>query len=463
MLLLTLLVAATAVTRATDQTFAIENNTFLLNGKSIQVMSGSIHYSRVKPSLWRDRLQRLKAMGLNAVQTYVMWNFHEANPGEFDFTGDRDLSQFLQICAEEDLLVLLRLGPYSCGEWEFGGFPAFMLGQQDPPVQLRTYEAGYIALVDRWWAELLPVVKPHLMTNGGTVVMVQVENEYGSYGDVSKNSNDLKYMHHLVDLVHMHLGNNTVQIYTTDGGNTGYMSRGTLNGSIVYTVGDHGPSSDTSNCEAMKQYNAVGKNPCMDSEYYTGWLTHWGDSSLANTSSKLVAQWIDDILTNNGSFNLYMGHGGTSFGFWSGSNGGESSFLPDITSYDYDSPVSEGGEHGYGSDAKDKFVAIQNVLRRHQARQQAGGAPLSCLSSFIEPPLPPRYVYPDLLFTMEAVLLENLVALQPLGGVIKYPAKTTGDQPPSMESIGQNYGFLLYETDYPSNQTTKQPTTTRRN
>jgi len=163
-------------------TFHIQNDTFYYNQQPIQIKSGSIHYSRVPRAYWADRLQRMHAMGLNAVQTYVMWNYRETYRGVFDFTKDKDLSAFLQACQDEGLLVLLRLGPYSCGEWEFGGFPAWMINHQ-PPVTLRTFEKGYISLVDTWWSRLLPVVKPHLISNGGSVVMVQVENEYGSYDD----------------------------------------------------------------------------------------------------------------------------------------------------------------------------------------------------------------------------------------------------------------------------------------
>jgi hypothetical protein len=451
--------AMTAHAHAHARSFKLHNDTFLVDGKPLQIMSGSIHYSRVPSIYWRDRLQRLKAMGLNTVQTYVMWNYHETIRGTFDFTGNKDLAHFLQLCKEEDLLVLLRLGPYSCGEWEFGGFPAWMINH-NPPVTLRTYEQGYISLVDQWWSKLLPVVKPHLLSNGGNVAMVQVENEFGSYGDVSTNPLDKKYLEHLVDVVHQYLGSDAVQIYTTDGGNTGFMHRGTLNGSIVYTVGDHGPSSDVGNCQAMKQFNAHGQNPCMDSEYYTGWLTHWNDATMANTSTTLVTQWIGDLLNSGGSFNMYMGHGGTSFDFWSGANGNGDgpSYQADITSYGYNAPVGEGGQHGYGSDGLDKYVAIQNVLKQH-------ASPL--LSFLVEPPLPPRKAYATIKMSQKAVLLNNLKVLQPLSlsplsplllplsplssmATSSFPVQTTGSSPPSMEDIGQNYGFLVYETTVPT-------------
>lgn len=415
-------------------TFSIENDTFVVDGAPLQIKSGSIHYSRVPRAYWHDRLARLKALGLNTVQTYVMWNFHEAEQGVFNFDGDRDLSTFLQIAQQLDLHVLLRLGPYSCGEWEFGGFPAWILAQQDPPVVLRTNDTYYLSWVDTWWAHLLPVVKPHLHTNGGSVLMVQVENEFGSYGDVESNPGDLEYMHHLVDLVRQHLGDeDSVQIYTTDGGSTSFLSKGTLQGSIVYSTGDHGPGSDQGNCDAMRHFNAPGKSPCMDSEFYTGWLTHWGDTALANTSTAPIVQWLNDMLTRNGSFNIYMGHGGTSFGWWSGANGQGKSYQPDITSYGYDAPVAQGGEHGFGPQGQDKFLAIRDLLvKKHGSKNVP------------EPALPHREHYPTLHFSHSASLLEQLAVLQP--DQKKYPVTTRGANPPSMEQVGQNYGFLVYET-----------------
>lgn len=183
-----------------------------------------------------------------------------------------------------------------------------------------------------------------LYSNGGPVVMVQVENEYGSYGDVSSNPADKSYMEKLVATARGVLGQDVI-LFTTDGGSTGYMTRGTLKGSAVYSVGD-GCGSPQTCIDAQREFNAPGMSPFMCSECYTGWLTHWGEGG-ANTSSS--APHVDSILgTFNGSVSLYMGHGGTNFGFWSGANGGGgSSFQPHETSYDYDSPVSESGEHGW--------------------------------------------------------------------------------------------------------------------
>ena len=441
LLLPLLLGACSSSAAAPARTFEIANDSLMRDGEPISLMSGSFHYSRTPPGLWRDRLKRLRSMGLNAVQTYVPWNFHEENKGEFNFAGDRNITRFILTAQEEGLMVLVRMGPYMCGEWEFGGFPAWLLAIE-PPVTIRTYEAGYIAAVESYWAALQPLLKPLLYSNGGPVVMVQVENEYGSYGNVGANPLDLKYMEHLVNLTHTHLGEGSVIIYTTDGGNTGYMSKGALKGASTYTVGDHGPGSDAGNCAAMAQYNAPGKNPCMDSEYYTGWLTHWGEN-MANTSASGAATPLDAYLAGNTSFNLYMGFGGTNFGWWSGANGGGKSFQPHITSYDYSSPVDEGGAHGYGPDG-DKWAKIHAVLAKYQGGR--GGFPAGTVPP-TEPPLMPRKAYAAVTLGESVPMLSaaSLAALQPAYG--SWPV--VSDVPPSMESLGQNYGFVLYEATTP--------------
>ena len=448
------LCAAAALTVAipseANRSFVISDDKFVKDGQPILVMSGSFHYSRAPSGYWRDRVQRLAAMGLNAIQTYVPWNFHEERSGEFDFMGDRDLGAFLDICADEGLLVLLRSGPYMCGEWEFGGLPAWLISVNST-MQVRTYDDAYIKYVDRFWEQLFAVVKPRLYSNGGSVVMVQVENEYGSYGDVSKNPDDKRYIEHLVERAGSLLGNSApgvfdkVVLYTTDGGNEGYMTRGSLPGPTVYTVGDHGPSDDKSNCEAMAKFNPAGMNPCMDSEYYTGWLTHWGER-MANTSSSPVSQDADVMLSTGHSINLYMGYGGTNFGHWSGANGGGKSYSPHITSYDYDSPVSEGGEHGYGSGGNDKYAALQAVFGRY--RNMSGiSTPMPD-----EPPLPPRESYDAVTLTESCPMLSSdaLSVLAPNGPI-------RSDMPQSMEAYGQRYGFILYEAETPAVASGPQP------
>jgi len=355
------------------------------------------------------------------VSTYVPWNWHEEVEGQYSWSGDRDLEGFLKACSEEGIMVLLRAGPYVCGEWEFGGFPSWLLTKN---ATLRTYERNYIAQVDRWYGALMPKLKPHLYSNGGSVVLVQVENEYGSYGNVKENPDDKKYMEHLVEQATKLLGNGTVVLYTTDGGNTGYMERGSLAGPSVVTTGDGGWA-----CDAQAQFNPPGRNPCMNSEDYTGWLTHWGES-MANTSASDYGA--AGALRANRSFNFYMGHGGTNFGWMSGANGGGKSFSPHITSYDYDSPISESGRHGFGSNGKDKFETIRTAL-----------LPFAPPGGFPAEPAPlPVKAYGPVKLTQYAPMLSDasLKILAPDG-----PKRMSSLS--SMETLGQANGFVLYSAN----------------
>eukprot|EP00049_Salpingoeca_infusionum_P027795 m.34366 g.34366 ORF g.34366 m.34366 type:complete len:777 (-) comp9761_c0_seq2:315-2645(-) len=411
---------------AASNSFTIANNQFMRDGQAIQIKSACIHYSRVPATLWRDRLLRIQAAGFNAIQTYNFWNFHNYEEGKYDFEGDRNVTQFLEIANELGLMVLFRAGPYGCGEWEFGGFPAWLLAKN---VTLRTYEDNYIAEVTKWWNVMLPKLVPYLYENGGPVIMVQVENEFGSYGDVQSNPADEQYMVYLVGLVRGILGDK-VTVYTTDGGSLGYMQRGSLQGSIVYTVGDFGPGSNMNDSfEAQRQMNGDGLSPNMCSEFYSGWLTHWGEQ-MANTSSANLASSLNDLLQSGASVSMYMGHGGTNFGFYSGANGGGgSSYQPHITSYDYDSPISEGGQHGYGSDGVDKYTAVQKVLL---AYPQPGDAPTP------QEPAAPSFFSASVNLMQQVSLMDSLDVLT----VNTVQAST----PNASEFYGQNYGFTLYST-----------------
>lgn len=380
-------------------TFELVNDTFVLDGAPFVIRACDMHYFRIHPSVWADRVARAAALGCNTVQTYVAWNWHEETRGVYDFSGSRDVGGFLDIVHAAGLKVLLRPGPYICGEWDFGGLPWWLLA--NPSVVIRTYSEPYIGAVRDWWTALFAVIAPRLHTRGGPVLMVQIENEYGSYGNVASNPLDKQYMEFLLSLAKQTLGADPgdVVYYTTDGGDTGYMTRGTLPGE-VYTVGDFGPGSNPNDSfAAMRQFNRPGKSPNFVSEFYSGWLTHWGEN-MANTSSSSFAFYLDQLLAMQASVSMYMAHGGTNFGMWAGANGGGESYQPHITSYDYDSPISEGGGHGYGSDDADKFVAIRNVMAKYS------GGPLPP-----DPPAPAVANYPDVEMTGYISLAAALGAL----------------------------------------------------
>ncbi|XP_005106715.1 beta-galactosidase isoform X2 [Aplysia californica] len=322
------------------------NNTFLKDGQPFRYISGSFHYSRVHPYYWKDRLMKMRAGGLNTVQGYVPWNVHETKPGEFYWDGFSDLPKFLSLAQESDMLVLLRLGPYICGEWEYGGFPAWLLSK-DSNMILRTSDPSYMKWVDKWFTELLTTIKPFLYNNGGPVIMVQIENEYGSYFAC-----DRSYGVMLRDKVTSILGNEVV-IYTTDGCNLRDVFCGKVD--QVYPSIDFGADLDPSSCfQALRFYQPKG--PLINSEYYTGWLDHWG-SPHSTRGTTQVSKSLDKILALDANVNMYMFIGGTNFGFWNGAN--YKPYQPVPTSYDYDAPLTEAG------DVTLKYYAIRDIISKY--------------------------------------------------------------------------------------------------
>ncbi|XP_075544263.1 beta-galactosidase-like isoform X3 [Dermacentor variabilis] len=349
--LLTLaLLARPAALRNTLRSFVIdyENNRFLKDGEPIQIVAGGIHYFRTLPQQWEDRLITMKAAGLNAIQTYVEWSSHEPEEGRYDFEGNEDLVHFLNLAQHHDLLVLLRIGPYICAERDFGGLPYWLLSR-NASISLRTMDPEYTEPVQRYFAKLLPLIKPLLYANGGPIIAVQIENEYGSY-----KACDLEYMAWLRDLVRHYLHYDVI-LYTTDGAGDGFLKCGKVDG--AYTTVDFGPTSDPEKMFAVQRRHQE-RGPLMNSEYYTGWLDHWAKRhSTVRTAA--VASALDRILSMNASVALYMFHGGTSFGVKSGANVDRYGFHPTTTSYDYDAPMTEAG------DPTDKFHAIRDVIAKY--------------------------------------------------------------------------------------------------
>ncbi|GLU14323.1 hypothetical protein SLE2022_308990 [Rubroshorea leprosula] len=401
--------------------FEIDDDMFWKDGKPFHIIGGDLHYFRILPEYWEDRLLRAKALGLNAIQTYVPWNLHEPNPGKLVFEGIADLESFLKLCQKLDLLVLLRAGPYICGEWDLGGFPAWLLAIE-PALRLRSSDPAYLQLVERWWGILLPKVAPLLYGNGGPIVMVQIENEYGSYGD------DKAYLHHLVMLARQLLGEEII-LYTTDGGSRNTLEKGTIRGDSVFSAVDFSTGDDPWPIfELQREFNAPGKSPPLCSEFYTGWLTHWGEK-IAETGADFTANALKRILSRNGSAVLYMAHGGTNFGFYNGANTGqdESDYKPDLTSYDYDAPIRE-----YGDVDNAKFRAIRRVIGQYSS------TPLPSVPSNKE-----KAGFGSIQFENTAFLFD-LLDMRDMATVVE------SENPVAMESVGQMFGFLLYVAEYAS-------------
>ncbi|XP_058247195.1 beta-galactosidase-1-like protein [Hemibagrus wyckioides] len=329
-----------------ERSFTIDysKDCFLKDGQYFRYVSGSVHYSRVPRFYWKDRLMKMYMGGLNAIQVYVPWNFHEPVQGMYSFEGDRDLEHFLHLANETGLLVILRPGPYICAEWEMGGLPAWLL--HNPNIILRSADSEYMQAVGDWLAVLLTKMRPWLYQNGGNIISLQVENEYGSYFACDHN-----YMRSLRLLFRNFLGEDVV-LFTTDGNRDKELACGSLQG--LYSTIDFGTDTNISDA-FLRQRRFEPKGPLVNSEFYTGWLDHWGDDHTTVDTQK-VSKMLRDMMSMGANVNMYMFEGGTNFGYWNGADH-DTRFRPVVTSYDYDAPLSEAG------DPTDKLLAIRDVIK----------------------------------------------------------------------------------------------------
>ncbi len=384
-------------------TFSMDSTRFLLDGKPFQIISGEMHYSRIPKAYWRHRIQMAKAMGCNTIATYVFWSYHETAEGTFDFTTEnRDLARFIEIVREEGMWLLFRPGPYSCGEWDLGGIPPYLL--RIPDIKLRCMDSRYMEAVERYIQVMSEKIRPYLITHGGPIILLQIENEYGSYG------NDRAYMKRLKEL--WRENGIDIPFYTSDGATTFMLEAGTLPGCAVGLD----PGGTRENFDLAKEMNPGV--PVFSSETYPGWLTHWGEEWVRPDTARLLKQ-VRFLMDNGLSFNLYMLHGGTNFGFSAGANSGGPGYQPDITSYDYDAPINELGQ------ATPKYDALRKVILQHRT----GKAPI--------PPQPdpvPVMEIPETGMQPFATLWNNL------------PPPTLSVQPKPFEYYDHYDGFALYKT-----------------
>ncbi|EDQ88666.1 uncharacterized protein MONBRDRAFT_26329 [Monosiga brevicollis MX1] len=327
--------------RSNRAALAVSSNGFLLYGHPFDIWSGSLHYFRIPAEYWLDRLEMAKHMGLNTISTYVPWNFHEVGPGSFDFeTHAHDLARFLNLAHEVGLRVLIRPSPYICAEWDFGGLPARLMA--NPDLELRSSNDAFLDEVERYYDALMPILRPLQASNGGPIIAFYVENEYGSYGA------DRDYLQALVAM--MRDRGIVEQMFTCD--NAQGLSRGALPGALQ-TIN----FQDNVERHLDQLAHFQPDQPLMVSEYWTGWFDHDGEEHHTFDSEDLV-EGLQKILDRGASFNLYVFHGGTSFGWNAGAN---SPYAPDITSYDYDAPLSEHGQ------VTPKYEDIQMVLMSYGA------------------------------------------------------------------------------------------------
>ncbi|OAB38241.1 beta-galactosidase [Paenibacillus macquariensis subsp. defensor] len=386
-------------------TFHYSGSSFYDNDQPIQILSGAIHYFRIVPEYWQDRLLKLKACGLNTIETYVPWNLHEPKKGEFNFDGMANLVRFIELAGELELKVIVRPSPYICAEWEFGGLPSWLLADSD--MRLRCYHKPFLDHVGDYYDKLLPLLKPLLCTNGGPIIGLQIENEYGSYG------NDKEYLNYLKEA--MISRGMDVLLFTSDGPEDSMLQGGMIDG-VLATV-NFGSGAKQA-FDKLREYQPDAPIMCM--EFWNGWFDHWREEHHTQPT-KTVVNVLDEMLRLNASVNFYMFHGGTNFGFYNGANGHtEDSYEPTVTSYDYDALLNESG------DPTEKYYAVREVISKYVELE-------AC-----ELPAPiPKKAYGRVVMTEQAPLIANLDR-------ISTPIHSA--YPETMEKLGQDYGFIHYST-----------------
>lgn len=394
--------------------FEIKDGHFYRNGKVTPILSGEMHYPRIPHQYWRHRLKMMKAMGLNTVATYVFWNLHEPEPGKWDFTGDKNLAEYIKTAGEEGMMVILRPGPYVCAEWEFGGYPWWL--QNVEGMEIRRDNPQFLKYTKLYIDRLYKEVGDLQVSKGGPIVMVQAENEFGSYVAQRKDipleehrRYNAKIKQQLADA-----GFN-VPLFTSDG--SWLFEGGSTEGALPTANGE-------SNIENLKkvvdQYHG-GVGPYMVAEFYPGWLSHWAEP-FPQVSASSIARQTEKYLENDVSFNFYMVHGGTNFGFTSGANYNKKHDIqPDLTSYDYDAPISEAGW------VTPKYDSIRTVIKKYVS-YPVPEAPA---------PLP--------LIEIPSIRLNKIADVLSLASEMQ---AVESDTPLTFEQLNQGYGYVLYSKHF---------------
>lgn len=384
------------------KTFEIGEGNFLLNGEPFVIKAAELHYPRIPEEYWDQRIKLSKALGMNTVCLYTFWNVHEPQEGSFDFAGNNDIRKFILLCKDNGLNVILRPGPYVCAEWEMGGLPWWLLKKKD--IRLRDNDPYFIERVENFQKALAGQIGDLTIQNGGPIIMIQVENEYGSYGE------NKEYVSNIRDILRKYFGED-VLMFQCD-----WSSNFTLNGldDLVWTM-NFGTGADVdSQFRKLKELRPDA--PLMCSEFWSGWFDKWGAAHETRPADEMI-RGIDDMLSRNISFSLYMTHGGTNWGHWAGAN--SPGYAPDVTSYDYDAPISEDGH------PTQKYWLLRDLLAKYNSEGEMAELP-----RLIEPVSIERFTFSEY-------------------APIEISHSYDTDKIKSMEEFNQGFGSIAYATILP--------------
>jgi len=396
-----LCVGLEAQTAGTPHSFRAEGDHFVLDGKPFEVIAGEMHYARIPREYWKQRIEMAKAMGLNTIATYVFWNVHEPQPGHYNFSGNADLAAFLRLAQEEHMYVLLRAGPYSCAEWEFGGFPAWLLKDPRMSHALRANDPAFLKPVAAWMKRLGQEIGRYQIENGGPIIATQIENEYGNF------SSDATYMKAVRDIF-VRSGFTKSMLYTVDPSKA--LARGEIDGVVSGVNFGTGRAGEALDILAKERTGG----PLFATEYWPGWFDLWGHPHETRPLAPQLKD-LDTMLNRGASLNIYMFHGGTNWGMMAGASQSTGSYRGNVTSYDYDAPLDEAGH------TTKKFFAYRDEILKYTH----------------EKPLPVPAVPP--VITVAPFMVEARASLWDY-----LPKPVQSEHPRTMEELGQSYGYILY-------------------